>query len=1444
MKEGTKMKKKAVFLCFTILIMSFICSSNLSPVLSHSGNIINAPMTSNIPSINGLFDGSSEWVDAFQIHITSPFEAYLYFKYNGTHLFICVDVIGDIVAGMIDYVRFYFDTNHDGSPTSGEDDSFLIYAFPFYAHYIDDSAAGYNPTYHCDFSSHPGLIGGIGFSSSPNSGTNHRIFEIQIPLDVLDVSPGETLGFGVENYDQDNGQFIYWPTGFNPATLTTWGDIVLSSEEIDIQEITNVIQNPISPNQYENVDITANITSENTITNATIWFSINGSGWNIAIMNLITGTAQNGLWNGILPNQPLETNVSYYIYAEDNLNLSTKVGPYSYIVSESEPPEIIDHTRIPSFPISSQVVSINASLKDDSGIKNADLFFKVNDSSTWNVIAMNLISGTSYNGIWNCTIPAFGNGTTIKYYFSICDNLNNSGVFPANAPEFYYGYYIGLNDTQPLIVNDITIYPLIPSYQDNITIKASINMTTEVSGIKNLTLCYSQNYQNLNYIQMDYSGRLGGLIEYGQNASNLLAINDTLGGDGQFFNVLRSWGGYNVTSISLDDVIADPSIADSYDVILIGDSSNTDGWNASWASIIADTGKPIVARSEDGADFVFALGMSYTDYATLVVSGSSAQQIDPVQSSHPVVNYPYILPSNFAVDTTYTRTSCIFNTSDPSFDKIGYASTVTWNRINLGHYKGYTNNDKIFLWAYEGYFGEAYVTPQVKNLCVNMVEFVYNLSLPLDIPYSILNFSAILPKFALGDTIQFNITSYDNAGNSYTSPTYNFTITDPFSPVLDVTFSPSEPDNSQEVQVTVNAKEINASGVQNLTLYYAVNETATLNLESAHKVPNEYNYIWNISIPECYKMEIIFENITLEEGFDYLYVLNETHDLVEEITGNHNNYPVIVFGNTTRLQLKTDFAVESWGFLLSMIKFHYLPREIPMSLSTGTIYDGNWTANIPKQMNISQVLFNCKSFDFSNNSAESPALFYLSSERTPPSIIQTIRTPNDAFLKPSASTIITTQVSDNFGLLTSGVILQYSIDGSWANQTTTTNSTEYPIGIGYWEGTIPGQSDGDVVIYRIIAQDITGNIAISGNFSYIIDGSAPKIEASSQTPVEPQYNDSVSLKFKLTDKYPIFEGSGINTVRLDYCYSIDYVIESPHPYPNYYNNTWIINHPGAMGIAAHFSQITLSSGDFIEVYDANENLLQNLTSSGINVWTLSTNTNMMKIRLITNSAGTNYGFILDQYRVYSLNFMTLVSGTICDGFWIGTIPSFSYGTSVWYNITAKDNAQNQAMIFNAFYSIGDEYQPQIINFLISTTTPSINEDVNITIEVSDLGSGIQDVELILSTDGGLNWISIPFINSNNIWQVTIPRQPDQTEVKYYIKIYDNSGNLLRNPDNNYYTIEFSGDQIVSKDWLLILIISITAFAAVIFLLVLRSQSQIKMLEESSKQPKREVLNHA
>jgi hypothetical protein len=94
-------------------------------------------------------------------------------------------------------------------------------------------------------------------------------------------------------------------------------------------------------------------------------------------------------------------------------------------------------------------------------------------------------------------------------------------------------------------------------------------------------------------------------------------------------------------------------------------------------------------------------------------------------------------------------------------------------------------------------------------------------------------------------------------------------------------------------------------------------------------------------------------------------------------------------------------------------------------------------------------------------------------------------------------------------------------------------------------------------------------------------------------------------------------------------------VESPHNYPNNYNNTWTITGPlGTTSICVHFTQIqTEVNYDYLYVKNGSGTTQQTYNGTYSNVWSNWINGNVLELNLTSDSSVNYYGFQVDQYQV-------------------------------------------------------------------------------------------------------------------------------------------------------------------------------------------------------------------
>lgn len=137
-------------------------------------------------------------------------------------------------------------------------------------------------------------------------------------LDLYNI--GDTVSIkGVMDVYQGNAQIL----------LAYQEDIDFVSEQIEPPIISNIVQNPLSPQPTDTTFITCEVSDNGTVMSVKLYTSINSAVFDSSDMILISGTNYQSY---ILP-QPNNTQVQYYIQAKDDEGLVSKSTTFSYSVS-------------------------------------------------------------------------------------------------------------------------------------------------------------------------------------------------------------------------------------------------------------------------------------------------------------------------------------------------------------------------------------------------------------------------------------------------------------------------------------------------------------------------------------------------------------------------------------------------------------------------------------------------------------------------------------------------------------------------------------------------------------------------------------------------------------------------------------------------------------------------------------------------------------------------------------------------------------------------------------------------------------------------------------------------------------------------------------------------------------------------------------------------------
>jgi len=191
--------------------------------------ILESPIANVTPTIDGCVE-VGEWADAHVENLSDVpgnlLHGFLYVKHDDRNLYVAYDAVADITPNVGDIASIAFDTGNDRQLSDGGEDEFLeagggahlVFSAVLGGWVVEDSP--YDPSLpdHLNLTSALGCFG-IGPAQF------HRNYEFAIPLALLGVAPGDTIGFfggsiiapGIG--DASTFDFSFWPD--NEAGLSS-----------------------------------------------------------------------------------------------------------------------------------------------------------------------------------------------------------------------------------------------------------------------------------------------------------------------------------------------------------------------------------------------------------------------------------------------------------------------------------------------------------------------------------------------------------------------------------------------------------------------------------------------------------------------------------------------------------------------------------------------------------------------------------------------------------------------------------------------------------------------------------------------------------------------------------------------------------------------------------------------------------------------------------------------------------------------------------------------------------------------------------------------------------------------------------------------------------------------------------------------------------------------
>jgi PKD repeat protein len=388
-------------------------------------------------------------------------------------------------------------------------------------------------------------------------------------------------------------------------------------------------------------------------------------------------------------------------------------------------------------------------------------------------------------------------------------------------------------------------------------------------------------------------------------------------------------------------------------------------------------------------------------------------------------------------------------------------------------------------------------------------------------------------------------------------------------------------------------------------------------------------------------------------------------------------------------------------------------------------------------------------------------------DRKPPTIVSVLRFPETPNYDEPVTIIA--QVTDKESGVKS-VILSYQVNSaSWNNITMNLSD-------GLYVAEIPPQPYDATVSYKVYAYDKAHNLAISETYSYtVIDSYPPVISDIEQVPVSPNYNETVTVFANVTEPP---EASGVKNVTLFYRTNGEWQPTEMTQETDLYT-----------GIIPAFPQETVVHYE-IRAFDNAENWAESDVHSY-----LVTDTYPPLARIDEPADGSYIaGIVSVKVYVYDDNFDRAelrIKGTLVME-WTST------GSHVFdWNTTAPEYPDSVYLIQLTAYDQAGNFDEETIAVIVDNTPPlisvpiwkpeepSADEEVNVSVWVSDCGSasGVKNVTLWYRTDD--EWRFLEMVSTDGMWTATIPGQSAGVNVKFYIEAYDNMENGAKTSTYDY-----------------------------------------------------------
>jgi len=233
-------------------------------------------------------------------------------------------------------------------------------------------------------------------------------------------------------------------------------------------EISNIEYSPSNPEENEIVNISADISDDDTIDEALLLWGYSAS--NLTNSVAMTPAADN--YSADIPGQAAETTIFFKISATDNDNLTSESQVFSYFVQAlpNDPPEISNIVFVPQDPVEDEIVIVSATITDDDLVSSAEVKWGYSSTALNNSVNMS-DNGNTYEAI----IPGQTEETVVYFLISATDNDD------AITESSLFQYMVQSNPNEAPVIENIEFTPAVPEENESVNVNAVITDDNEVS---------------------------------------------------------------------------------------------------------------------------------------------------------------------------------------------------------------------------------------------------------------------------------------------------------------------------------------------------------------------------------------------------------------------------------------------------------------------------------------------------------------------------------------------------------------------------------------------------------------------------------------------------------------------------------------------------------------------------------------------------------------------------------------------------------------------------------------------------------------------------------------------------------------------------------------------------------------------------------------------------